>query len=492
MKEKSFFGHPAGLSTLFFTEMWERFSYYGMRALLLLYMVTSVKNGGMGLDEKTGGAIYGLYTMLVYLLALPGGWLADKLFGLRNAVFYGGCIITLGHACMAVDSHTFFFIGLLLIALGTGLLKPNISTLVGQLYPEGGDARRDAGFSIFFLGINVGAFVSPFITGYLGETINWHYGFAVAGGGMLFGIIQFKLSEKNLADVGAVIPATVSTREKRIARNALYTFCSVIVLFVSLVISEVIVVNPIAVSRYSAVILMCCTAVYFIYLFSLAGLTSAEKKSVATIAFFFSASILFYMGYEQQGSSLNLFAKRYTDMAIGSFEMPASWMQSVPAVAVIILSPLFAWLWVWLSGRGANPSTAKKMSMALFSIGISYVIMSGASIIVVNGGRPLPVWLIFTYLFHTFGEICLYPVGLSAVSKLAPRRFKGQLMGVWFLSLSLGSLMAGIVAGQMNEIAVSTDPFTLVRFFGFLAGVSFLSALIIYFSSSWLRRLQPS
>lgn len=216
--QKTFFGHPRALSTLFFTEMWERFSYYGMRALLLLYMVSPLSEGGLALDEKNAAAIYGLYTMMVYLMALPGGWLADKLFGLRNAVFYGGCVITMGHFCMAFDYLPLFFIGLLLIVTGTGLLKPNISSLVGQLYPESDSAKRDSGFSIFFLGINIGAFIAPFITGYLGEAINWHLGFGVAGIGMLMGLLQFKHTESHLGNVGRLIDT--ATTPARAANSA--------------------------------------------------------------------------------------------------------------------------------------------------------------------------------------------------------------------------------------------------------------------------------
>jgi proton-dependent oligopeptide transporter, POT family len=487
---KTFFGHPRGLSILFFTEMWERFSYYGMRALLLLYMVSPPGEGGLGLDEKNGAAIYGLYTMMVYLMALPGGWLADKLLGLRNAIFYGGCIITLGHLCMALNNTLSFFTGLVLVVTGTGLLKPNISSLVGQLYDTNDSARRDAGFSIFFLGINIGAFIAPFITGYLGETIDWHYGFAVAGIGMFAGLVQFKLSERSLGDAGRFVAMSTTKRENTQAKWLIVVFISMVVILIASIYTGVFIPDPVSIANYSAFIIVGLTIVYFAYMLWVADLTSLERKNVLTIAAFFCSAIIFYCGYEQQGSSLNLFAKRYTDMTIGNFEMPASWLQSIPAVAVVILSPVFAWLWVWLSKRGANPQTAVKLSMALNAVGISYIIMAAASLILVSGEKPLPIWLISTYVFHTVGEICLYPVGLSAVSSLAPRKYTGQMMGLWFLSLSLGNLLAGIIAGNMDDTSIAADPMMLVYLFLSISALSFVAAGAIYLMKGILKRLQ--
>ena len=488
---KDFFGHPRGLSTLFFTEMWERFSYYGMRALLFLYMVTAVSKGGLGYDEKTSAALYGLYTMLVYLMALPGGWLADKLFGLRNAVFYGGCIIALGHGCIALNNVNAFFIGLLLIVIGTGLLKPNISSLVGQLYPGDEGARRDAGFSIFFLGINIGAFVSPFITGYLGETVAWHYGFAVAGIGMVVGLIQFKLTERYLGDTGK-LSSDVNDSERTLAKRVLVVVVIVLTVFVLLLSTEVMSINPVVLANYSAIIIILCTTLYFGYLLFFAGMTEAERRNVAMIAIYFVAAIVFYMGYEQQGSSLNLFAKRYTNMFIGEFEMPASWLQTVPPVSVIIFAPLGAWLWVKLSERGTNPTTTAKLSFGLIFVGVSYILMSGAALLLVGGEKPLPTWLIGTYLLHTFGEICLYPVGLSAVTKLAPRKYSGQMMGVWFLSLSLGNLLAGLVAGRMDENEISAEPMMLVHLFLMISAIVLICGVGVFFLQKPLKKLQTS
>lgn len=479
MTEKNFFGHPRGLATLFFTEMWERFSYYGMRALLLLYMVTSIEGGGLGFDEKTSGAIYGLYTMLVYLLALPGGWIADNLFGLRKTVFYGGCIISLGHFLLLFPFIQTFFLGLLLIVIGTGMLKPNISSLVGELYLPEENARRDAGYSIFFMGINIGAFLAPFITGYLGEKINWHYGFAAAGIGMVLGVIQYKISEHSLGDKGLPPIFLKEDRQRSNNKLILVIVAAIVGLFVVLMLTGILIPDPVNIANVSAYVIAGSAVFYFIFLLFFSMLEPAERKGVITIAVFFLASVVFYMGYEQQGSSLNLFALRYTNMVVGNFEMPVSWLQSVPAVSVLIFAPFFAWLWVWLSQRKMNPSTPVKLSFGLLFVSLSYVLMSAAALIIVDGQKALPGWLVITYLLQTFGEICLYPVGLSAVKKLAPKRFSAQLMGVWFMSLALGNLMAGLIAGEMDAELISIDPKILVNLFVTIAAIIFAAGLSI-------------
>jgi POT family proton-dependent oligopeptide transporter len=490
---KTFFGHPYGLATLFFTEMWERFSYYGMRALLVLYMVTAVEKGGMGIDDKTSGAIYGLYTMFVYLLALPGGWLADNFFGLRKAVFYGGCIITLGHFCMAFNTTETFFIGLLLIAIGTGFLKPNISSMVGELYPSHEQAKRDAGFSLFYMGINLGAFISPLIVGYIGENINWHYGFAVAGIGMFLGLVQYKLTEKSLGNAG-LYPTKASNaeedskREKTI-RTGLWIVGIALIILVVLLVGGIISIDPIAFAQVSGYIIAIAAVLYFVYVFIAHKLSSEERNKMIAIVFIFIVTVMFYTGYEGQGSTLNLFAKRYTDMMVGSFEMPASWMQSLPAVFVLLFVPIFAWLWVRLANTRVSPSTPVKTALGLIFMGLGYVVMMGASMIVINGGKPLPTWLITTYLLHTFGEICLYPIGLSAVTKLSPQRLVGQMMGVFFMALAMGNLFAGLYSGNFDEASIAANPNLLVELFGFIAKMMLGAALVVLIFNKLIRKL---
>ena len=487
-----FFGHPRGLATLFFTEMWERFSYYGMRALLLLFMVATIEEGGMGLDVKTGGAVYGLYTMFVYLLALPGGWLADKFFGLRKSVFYGGCLITIGHFCLAFPFSETFFIGLLFIVMGTGMLKPNISSLVGELYAPSDQARRDSGFSIFYMGINIGATIAPIITSYLGENINWHYGFAAAGIGMLFGVIQFKLTEKNLGTAG-LEPVKLSDpilqkKKERNFRIGLMIFGVLLILFIALLSMRIITVNPVMIAKASLYAIGGSVILYFGYILLFEKLDKEEKNKIKVIAIFFLASAMFYFGYEQQGSSLTLFANRYTDRFIGGFEFPSGWFQIVPAGAVVLFVPLFAWLWVWLAKRNLNPSTPVKLSMGLLFMGLGYAVMMGGSMIIVAGSKALPTWLIFTYIFHTFGEICLYPIGLSAVSKLSPKRLVGQMMGIWFMSLALGNLVAGLFSGEFDDASITANPHLLVELFQGVVIVMLVSGVIVLLFSKPLKK----
>ena len=490
--DQSFFGHPKGLSTLFFTEMWERFSYYGMRAILLLYMVAPLQDGGMGLDDQTGGAIYGLYTMFVYLLALPGGWLADKYFGLRRSVFYGGCVIAAGHFCMAIPSTETFFTGLLLIVIGTGLLKPTISSMVGELYPRTEQARRDSGFTLFYAGINLGAALAPLITGYLGEKVNWHYGFGAAGLGMLLGLIQYKLTEKNLGTAGLQTDSGEATNTAAAAgkiKKGLWITAALLALLLALLFTEAIYINPLVAATVLGYLIPVSAVVYFLYVLLFQDLDQSERKKVIAIAIFFIATGLFYAGYEQQGSSLNLFADRYTNMFIGDFQMPAAWMQTVPPVAVLVFSMVFAWLWVWLDRRNMNPSTPVKMSFGLLFMGLGYAVMMGASLIVIGGEKPLPTWLVLTYVLHTFGEICLYPVGLSAVTKLAPRKLSGQLMGVFFIALAYGNLIAGLFAGEFDREAIADDPTLLLDLFGVVMKVMLISGIIVLILSKPIRKL---
>lgn len=491
--DRSFFGHPKGLSTLFFTEMWERFSYYGMRAILLLYMVAAVEDGGMGLDRQTGGAVYGLYTMFVYLLALPGGWLADKFFGLRKSVFYGGCIIALGHFSIAIPSTETFFIGLLLIVMGTGLLKPNISTLVGELYPVNEQAKRDAGFTIFYAGINLGAALAPLIIGYLGEKVNWHYGFGAAGVGMVLGLIQYKITEKNLGGAGiAPVPFSSPESEAKSRKNIRRTLRGLgifLCVLLILLFTRSVTIDPLFLAKILGYVTPISAIAYFLYVLIFQDLNREERKKIIAIAIFFLTTGLFYAGYEQHGTSLNLFAKYYTDLFIGDFEMPASWLQAVPPVAVVTFSMVFAWLWVWLARRNLNPSTPVKLSLGLIFMALGYAVMMGASLVVMGGDKPLPTWLIMTYVLHTFGEICLYPVGLSAVTKLSPPRLVGQMMGVWFISLAYGNLIAGLFAGEFKEEAIVADPSLLLALFGVVTKIMLISGIIVLIFSKPIRKL---
>jgi len=440
--------HPHGLYTLFFTEMWERFSFYGMRALLVLFMVDAVAKGGMGLDDKVATAIYGLYTATVYLMALPGGWLADRLWGAQRAVWIGGIVIALGHFTLALPLTQTFYLGLVLVVIGSGTLKPNMSTLVADLYPEGG-ARRDAGFTIFYMGVNLGAFIGPLICGWLATTYGWHYGFGAAGVGMVLGLIQFKLSRRLLGSAGTQRgnPNPLHPVE----RVGLIGGTAAVVLAVALGMAGILVLNPVRLAQGMAYVILAIAILYFAYVFLFFGLNKLEKERVAVILVLFLASALFWAGFEQAGSSFNLFAERYTERNWFNFDIPAAWFQALGPVFIVTFAPVFAWLWVWLARRNLDPSIPMKFAYALLLLAAGFIVMASAAKIVAAGNKAWPTWLITTYLVHTFGELCLSPVGLSSVTKLAPRRLVGQMMGIWFLASSLGNLLAGLLAGEFKS-----------------------------------------
>ena len=455
--------HPPGLRTLFFTEMWERFSYYGMRALLVLFMVETIEAGGLGLTDQTATAIYGLYTAAVYLVSLPGGWIADRLLGAQRAIWHGGIIIMLGHFTLAIPSVYAFFLGLLFVILGTGLLKPNISAVVGELYAPG-DPRRDSGFTIFYMGINLGAAIGPLICSTLGESaiFGWHYGFAAAGVGMLIGLIQFRRSRWRLGDAGAkptldpTDPAQAS--ELRAGWRRVIAGLLLLGILVALLMAGAVRIDPVGLARNSTIVIAIIAAGYFAYLYALAGLSAEEKRRLLVIIVLFFGSAVFWAGFEQAGSSLNLFAERYTERVFGGLEIPAGWFQTLNPAFIILLAPVYAGMWVSLARRNLNPSTPVKFALGLIILGLGFVVMLFAARLVVAGNQVLPTWLFFTYLLHTMGELALSPVGLSATTKLAPRRYVGQMMGAWFLSLSMGNLLAGLIAGEFNTEAVQEMP----------------------------------
>ena len=463
------FGHPKGLMTLFFTEMWERFSYYGMRALLILFMTTAIIDGGLGFDDKTSGAIYGLYTMGVYLLALPGGWFADRLFGLKKSVWYGGIIIALGHFTMALPGlfHLFeevsvskdslspldtnsFYLGLILITIGTGLLKPNISSIVGQLYPVGSN-KRDAGFSIFYMGINIGALIAPIACSTL-AIYDWHLGFGLAGLGMVFGLIQYRLSGKSLEGYGESISLLTEKdiSERNRLKKILFGIGAVVIFVLTLLFMGLIPVNVSAIAGASGTIIALVVIVYLGYVILFGGLNEDERKKVGVIAIIFIFSALFWSGFEQAGSTLNLFAERFTDRNFLGWEIPAGYFQSINSMFIIIFAPFFGALWVWLGRRNLEPSSPLKFAMGLIMLGMGFLVMYFAAKIAASGNLAAPTWLIFTYLLHTFGELSLSPVGLSLTTKLAPSKYQGQMMGIWFMSTALGNLFAGLIAGEAS------------------------------------------
>ncbi len=468
---RGLFGHPKGLMTLFLTEMWERFSYYGMRAILFLFMVAAVEDGGLALDTRQAGSIYAVYTALVYMLALPGGWIADNFLGQRKSVFLGGVIIMIGHILLAMHGIAFFYTGLLCVVLGTGLLKPNISAIVGQLY-QPGDVRRDAGFSIFYMGINMGAFLSPLICGWLAQSDtfkstlegwgispqnSWHWGFGAAAVGMFFGLVQYIVTGKNLGQAG-LQPANATSPEKiEKARKVLNTgFVGVGV--VVAILAALFYTVPAAmteenISNGFGVILLTVVVVFFWRLFGRDDWTQEERKRLKLIALLFVGSCVFWGMFEQAGSTLQLFADESTRNSVFGFEFPSSWWQSVNAVMIIILAPVFGWLWVILGRR--NPTSPAKFAIGMIFAGLGFIVLMGG-VMAAGDERASMGWLFSVFLLHTIGELCLSPVGLSSMTKLAPARVVGLMMGVWFLSTSVGSFIAGKAATFYDTFELST------------------------------------
>jgi POT family proton-dependent oligopeptide transporter len=413
--------------------MWERFSYYGMRAFLILYMVAPVASGGLGFSDADAASIYGTYTGSAWMAAIFGGLVADKLLGQYRSVLLGGIIIALGHFTLAFKALPFFYSGLALIVIGTGLLKPNVSTLVGSLY-QPGDARRDAGFSIFYMGINLGAFLGPIIAGYLAQQVDWHIGFASAGVGMALGLTQYVLGRERLR------PGM-----ERLAQR------------------------PTAAATTGA---------------SAAGegFSAVEWKRVGAVVVFFVFASLFWGAYEQAGSTLNLFADRFTRLSLLGFSFPSSWFQSVQPIFVILLAPAFAWLWGRLGSR--EPSSPAKFTLGLLFVGLAFAVLvpAGAAAQSGAGVRVSPWWLIASYFIMELGELCISPVGLSVVTKLAPARAVGLMMGVWFLSNALGNKLAGWAAGFFSTLPLAT-------LFGISAGVTLGSAFVLLLLIKPVRKL---
>jgi POT family proton-dependent oligopeptide transporter len=464
-----FFGHPKGLPTLFMTEMWERFSFYGIRPLLILFMTATLMDGGFGFERPKAAAIVGIYAASVYLSSLPGGWIADRLLGLRRAIMYGAVLITCGHLSIGLSGFfggkIMFFIGLILIVLGTGLLKPNISAIVGDLYPEGGE-RRDAGFSIFYMGINVGATLGQIVTGLLGENYGFHWGFGAAGVGMLAGLIWFAVrSRSTLGNIGIertrdpdpTIQTGIENRVKVVVAVGL----ALVALLVILTATGVIVIDPQVVGGYMLYALVSVAVVFFIYMFVAGKLNGDEKKRVIVIGVLFVFAAIFWAAFEQAPTSLNLFAKDFTERRIGSFEVPALWFQSINSFLIIVFAPVFAAIWTWFGTRNISISSPAKFALGLFLAGVGFFIMIFPANMLVSTGGLIKVsawWLAFSYLFQTFGELLLSPVGLSSMTKLSPRRFVGQMMGIWFLAASVGNLIAGLVGGSVDPEKLEQTP----------------------------------
>jgi POT family proton-dependent oligopeptide transporter len=489
-------GHPRGLPTLFFTEMWERFSYYGLRPLLVLFMSAALAQGGFGFERDQASAIVGIYAASVYLASLPGGWIADRLLGLRRAILYGAVCISAGHISIGLSAFAggklTFFLGLILIVCGTGLLKPNISAIVGDLYPEGG-ARRDAGFSIFYMGINLGSFLGQIVTGYLGEKIGWHFGFGAAGVGMLIGFTVFAtFAGRTLGDIG-MHPTKdpdpqVQARKENQIKLSLGIGLAVLALVIILAAIGVIHLDAQVIGRYMTFVLVGLAVLFFGYVFIAGGLDSDEKKRVLVIAVLFVFAAVFWSAFEQAPTSLNLFARDFTERHIGRFEVPATWFQSINSLFIILLAPVFAALWTKLGKRGRDISSPAKFSLGLFFAGLGFLLMILAANLVVgsNGAVKVAAWWLFgSYFFQTIGELCLSPVGLSSMTKLSPRRYVGQMMGIWFLASAVGNLIGGLVGGHVDPEKLEQMP----QLFTMTTASLMISAVVLALLAIPIRRM---
>ncbi len=471
--DRSFFGHPRGLATLFFTEMWERFSYYGMRAILIYFLTDTIAKGGLGFADSKAGAVYGMYTSMVYLLCLGGGWVADRITGRRRAVLIGGVLISAGEFCLATPGEPFFYAGLVLLMMGTGMLKGNVSVIVGSLYGKD-DPRRDSGFSIFYMGINIGATISPLICGWVGHTYGWRYGFAIAGAGMLGGLIQYVMGGKYLGTAELRPPSTGSPEKDRLQkRNAALAVGGMLALFglvAVLAATGTFQMSAETLSDVEGWALFGVVALVFSWLLFLPGWTPVERKRSAAVLVLFVASALFWASFEQAGSSLSLFAERNTHRSMFGYDYPASWFQTVQPVFVISFAPVYAWLWLALSRR--EPSSPAKFTLGLLFAGLAFAVLVPPAMMANSGVLVSQWWLIGTYFLQTMGELCLSPVGLSAMTKLAPDRAAGFMMGIWFLSTSIGNWMAGKAASLYSSMAIST-------LFGWVAAFTIGAAIVM-------------
>ena len=474
--DNGFMGHPAPLRSLFFTEMWERFSYYSIRPLLVLFMVATVSSGGFGFDEVTASAIYGIFAGSLYLAAVPGGWLADNWLGQERALWWGSIVIALGHLCIALSAMfgmTLFFVGLICIVLGSGLFKTCISVMVGALYPKG-DARRDGGFTLFYMGINIGALLAALIVGVFKEKGMWHVGFGVGGLGMLVSLLIYRfVAQKNLTRYARAKGISAEWEKsndhyKNIGRWV-GGFVALLVAAVLLVSTGMISFNPEMVAEYMTYIIAAVVILYFAIMFISPRLDKTDKLRLLICFVLIIGSTLFWSSFEQQPTSFNLFADRYTDLNVLGFEIPSIWFQSLNPLFILILAPIISIIWVKLGNRGLEPSSMAKfaLGMLLAAAGFALMIFASKSILAPGAGLASPLWLVGSLLLLTLGELALSPVGLSAMTKLAPEGMQGQMMGLFFASIAMGNLVAAFFGGHVSADKIEGLPglFTTMTIF---------------------------
>lgn len=451
--DRSFLGHPRALAPLFATELWERFSYYGIRPLLILFMTATLSTGGYGFDRPTAAAIVGIFAGSVYLAALPGGWLADRVIGQARAMWWGSVLIGLGHLSIAL-SMTFgkpmFFMGLGLIVMGTGLFKTCASVMVGRLYADD-DPRRDGGYSIFYMGINIGAFFAPLLTGLLSERFGWEWGFGAGGVGMLIALLIYRFTAKATFDRLANDVPTVS-------RQTIVKILAGLLLVVVAVIGLINLYSAVVLASSMTYILATAVLIYISWLLGFGGLSLDEKKRVLLCLMIFVAGTVFWSANEQQPTALNLFAQDFTDKNIAGFTIPTLWFQSINPITIIICAPIFGVLWRYWPSRELSASLGK-FALGMLICAVAFGLMYLASNQVLAGTAQVsPLWLIAAYMLSAIAELCVSPIALAAMTLVAPRHLQGQMMGLWFMSVSLGNLIAGITGGNVNPENLADMP----------------------------------
>lgn len=484
--------HPAGLYSLFFTEMWERFSYYGMRALLVLYLTSVAMEGGFGLERASALEIYAIFTGLVYLTPIVGGIVADKFIGQRMSVYIGGLLMALGNFTLAMsvgplnaegvsdNRHFLLNLGLGFLIAGNGFFKPNISTMVGGLY-EQNDIRRDSGFTIFYMGINLGAFLAPLIAGTLGETMGWQYGFTASGIGMLLGVIIFAATQKYLTNVG--MPPNADPSLTRLRGKDYMTILLWVVGTAALTYGIIMLFSGISetVSTWLTRILFIVGAAAVIWIVSTNTQGKQQWSRVGVILILSFFNVLFWAGFEQAGGTFNLFAENRTDRALGSWTIPTTWFQSINALGIFTLAPLFAALWIYLSKIRKNPNIPVKFGLGLILLGLGFVVMYMADGRATNGNMVSPLWLVAVYLLHTVGELFISPIGLSMITKLSPPKIVSLMMGLWFCSIALANYMAGILESILHRFDMNL--------FLFLVITSVTGGLIMLIISPFVKKM---
>lgn len=468
--QKGFFGHPKGLFTLFFTEFWERFSYYGMRAILIYYMYYEVSKGGLGLDETTALAIMSIYGSLVYMSGVIGGWLADRVFGTSRALFYGGILIMFGHIVLSLPGGlTMLFISMVFIVIGTGLLKPNVSSVVGDIYAPN-DARRDAGFSIFYMGINLGAFLSPLIVGQVSKT-SFHLGFGIAAIGMFLGLVVFVVTKKkNLGLAGTIVPNPLSSAEKKKYSLIAGVTAAALAVILGITIPAGIFTLDLFITLVG-VFGITIPTIYFIVMYRSPKTTSTERSRILAYIPLFIASVMFWAIQEQGSTILAAYADKRTDLEFAGLTISPAWFQSLNPLFIIFLAPVFAWMWVKLGDR--QPTVPKKFALSLFFAGLSFMVILLPAYFGGENTLVNPLWLVLSYFIVVLGELLLSPVGLSATTKLAPAAFSAQTMSLWFLS----SAAAQAINAQIVKFYSAE---TEMMYFGTIGGVAILLSLILF------------